>query len=257
MPSSGRERPLRKVLVANRGEIAVRVLRALREMGIRSAAVYSEADRRGLPVVLADEAHPIGAAASTESYLRAEALVELAREIGADAVHPGYGFLAENAEFAAMCGAAGVTFIGPPPEAMAAMGSKIESRRLMRGAGVPVVPGGEEALADLDEAAGFAESVGYPLMLKAAAGGGGKGMRRVDGAEELAAAYRAARSEARASFADDRVYIEKFLVRPRHIEIQVLGDTRGKVVSLGERECSLQRRHQKVVEEAPSPAVTP
>jgi acetyl-CoA carboxylase biotin carboxylase subunit len=256
MPS-GRERPLRKVLVANRGEIAVRILRALRELGIRSAAVYSEPDRRGLPVVLADEAHPIGAAASAESYLRGEALVELAREIGADAIHPGYGFLAENAEFARQCEAGGVTFIGPPAAAMAAMGSKIESRRLMRAAGVPVVPGGEEALADLDAAAAFAEAVGYPVMLKAAAGGGGKGMRRVESGEALAGAYRAARSEARASFADDRVYIEKFLVRPRHIEIQVLGDTHGKLVSLGERECSLQRRHQKVVEEAPSPVVTP
>jgi acetyl-CoA carboxylase biotin carboxylase subunit len=257
MPPSGRDRPLRKVLVANRGEIAVRILRGLRELGIRSAAVYSEPDRCGLPVVLADEAHPIGAASSAESYLRAEALVELALEIGADAVHPGYGFLAENAEFAAMCGAAGIVFIGPPPEAMAAMGSKIESRRLMRAAGVPVVPGGEEALAGLDEAASFAEAIGYPVMLKAAAGGGGKGMRRVENGGQLAAAYRAARSEARASFGDDRVYIEKFLVRPRHIEIQVLGDTHGKIVSLGERECSLQRRHQKVVEEAPSVVVTP
>ena len=245
------------MLVANRGEIAVRILRALRELGIRSAAVYSEPDRRGLPVVLADEAHPIGAAASAESYLRGEALVDLAVEIGADAIHPGYGFLAENADFAARCGDAGIVFIGPSPAAMAAMGSKIESRRLMRAAGVPVVPGGEEALASLDEAAAFAESIGYPVMLKAAAGGGGKGMRRVDSGEELAAAYRAARSEARASFADDRVYIEKFLERPRHIEIQVLGDTHGKLVSLGERECSLQRRHQKVVEEAPSPVVTP
>ncbi len=253
----GSERPLRKVLVANRGEIAVRILRALRELDVRSAAIYSEPDRRGLPVILADEAHPIGAAASAESYLRAEAIIELAREIGADAVHPGYGFLAENAEFAAMCAAAGVVFIGPPAEAMAAMGSKIESRRLMRAAGVPVVPGGEEALGSLDEAAAFAETIGYPVMLKAAAGGGGKGLRRVASADGLAAAYRAARSEARASFADDRVYIEKFLERPRHVEIQVLGDTHGKLVSLGERECSLQRRHQKVVEEAPSPVVTP
>ena len=179
----GRERPLRKVLVANRGEIAVRILRALRELGIRSAAVYSEPDRRGLPVLLADEAHRIGPAASAESYLRAEALVELAREIGADAIHPGYGFLAENAEFAAMCAAAGLVFIGPPPEAMAAMGSKIESRRLMRAAGVPVVPGGEDALDSLDEAAAFAASIGYPVMLKAAAGGGGKGMRRVAAAD--------------------------------------------------------------------------
>ena len=255
MPSPGRERPLRKVLVANRGEIAVRVLRALREVGIRSAAIYSEPDRRGLPVMLADEAHPIGAAASAESYLKAEAIVELAQRIGADAIHPGYGFLSENAEFASMCEAAGVVFIGPCAAAMAAMGSKIESRRLMRAAEVPVVPGGEEALASLEAAAAFAESVGYPVMLKAAAGGGGKGMRRVDDPESLAAAYRAARSEARASFADDRVYIEKFLVRPRHIEIQVLGDEHGNIVSLGERECSLQRRHQKVVEEAPSPVV--
>ena len=255
MPSPGRERPLRKVLVANRGEIAVRILRALREEGLRSAVIYSEPDRRSLPVVLADEAHAIGGAASAESYLRAEAIVELARRIGADAIHPGYGFLSENAEFARLCAAAGVTFIGPPPEAMAAMGSKIESRRLMRAAGVPVVPGGEEALPGLEEATRFAEAIGYPVMLKAAAGGGGKGMRRVNDADALAAAYRAARSEARASFADDRVYIEKFLVRPRHIEIQVLGDEHGKIVSLGERECSLQRRHQKVVEEAPSPVV--
>ncbi len=257
MPSAGRERDLRKVLVANRGEIAVRVLRALRELEIASAVVYSEPDRRGLPVVLADEAYPIGPAPSSESYLRAEAIVELARRIGADAIHPGYGFLAENAEFASRCAAAGVVFIGPPAEAMAAMGSKIESRRLMRAAGVPVVPGGEEALASLEEAAAFADEIGYPVMLKAAAGGGGKGLRLVRTTGDLRSAYRAARSEARASFGDDRVYIEKYLERPRHVEIQVLGDAHGKLVSLGERECSLQRRHQKVVEEAPSPVATP
>ncbi len=254
MPAAGR-RPLGKVLVANRGEIAVRVLRALREAGIATAVVYSDPDRHGLPVVLADEAHRIGPAPSADSYLRGEAIVALARRIGADAIHPGYGFLAENAGFARQCAEAGVVFIGPPPDAIAAMGSKIESRRLMRQAGVPVVPGGDEALDSLAAAESFAAEVGYPVMLKAAAGGGGKGLRRVRAAGELAAAFRAARSEARASFGDDRVYIEKYLERPRHIEIQVLGDEHGNVVSLGERECSLQRRHQKVVEEAPSPVV--
>ncbi|MDH3402334.1 MAG: acetyl-CoA carboxylase biotin carboxylase subunit [Acidobacteriota bacterium] len=250
-----RPKVLEKVLIANRGEIAVRVLRALRELGRRSAVVYSDADRASLPVLLADEAHRIGPAPSAESYLRAEAIVELAREIGADAIHPGYGFLAESARFAALCGAAGVKFIGPPPAAMAAMGSKIESRRLMIAAGVPVVPGGEDPLASPAEAAAAAAAIGYPVMLKAAAGGGGKGMRLVRDADGLAAAYRAARSEARASFGDDAVYLEKLVERPRHVEIQILADEHGNVVSLGERDCSLQRRHQKVVEEAPSPAV--
>jgi len=252
-------RPIRKVLVANRGEIAVRILRALHEPdnehGIRGAVIYSEADRTGLPVLLADEAYPIGPAPSRESYLRAEAIVELAREIGADAIHPGYGFLAENADFARLCREAGVIFIGPPPEAISAMGSKVESRRLMIDAGVPVVPGGRDPVADLDSARAAAEEIGYPVMIKAAAGGGGKGMRRVERAEDLAAAFRGARSEAEASFGDGSVYLEKYLVEPRHIEIQVLADEHGRVVSLGERECSLQRRHQKVVEEAPSPVV--
>jgi acetyl-CoA carboxylase biotin carboxylase subunit len=251
------KRKIRKVLIANRGEIAVRVLRGLRDQGIRVAVVYSEADRRGLPVLLADEAYPIGPAPSAQSYLRGDAIVALAKEIGADAIHPGYGFLSENAGFAQACADAGVIFIGPPPSAIASMGSKVESRRLMIDAGVPVVPGGRDPLKDLEEAQRFAEEVGYPVMLKAAAGGGGKGMRRVPRAEDLPAAFRAARSEALASFGDDAVYIEKFIDEPRHVEIQVLGDHHGRVVSLGERECSLQRRHQKVVEEAPSPIVDP
>ena len=248
-------RRIRKVLIANRGEIAVRVLRGLRELGIRGAVVYSEPDRKNLPVLLADEAYPIGPAPSRESYLRGEAIVELAREIGADAIHPGYGFLSERAEFARLCRDAGVVFIGPPPEAIAAMGSKVESRRLMIDAGVPVVPGGRDPLPDLEGAAAAAGEMGYPVMLKASAGGGGKGMRRVGEPGELAAAYRAARSEAGASFGDDSVYLEKYIEEPRHVEIQVMGDLHGRIVSLGERECSLQRRHQKVVEEAPSPAV--
>ncbi|HSK75744.1 MAG TPA: acetyl-CoA carboxylase biotin carboxylase subunit [Thermoanaerobaculia bacterium] len=248
---------IRKVLIANRGEIAVRILRSLREMGIRGAVIYSEPDRLGLPVLLADEAYPIGPAPSRESYLRGEAIVELAQEIGADAIHPGYGFLSERAGFARLCRDAGITFIGPSPEAIDAMGSKVESRRLMIAAGVPVVPGGKDPLPDLEAAAAAAEVIGYPVMLKAAAGGGGKGMRMIPSAAEMPSSYRAARSEAAASFGDDSVYLEKYIVEPRHVEIQVMGDLHGKVVSLGERECSLQRRHQKVVEEAPSPVVSP
>ncbi|HXU45261.1 MAG TPA: acetyl-CoA carboxylase biotin carboxylase subunit [Thermoanaerobaculia bacterium] len=247
---------LKKVLIANRGEIAVRILRTLREMGIRSAVIYSEPDRKSLPVLLADEAYPIGPAPSRESYLKGDAIVALAREIGADAIHPGYGFLSERAEFARQCRDAGMIFIGPSPEAMDAMGSKVESRRRMIDAGVPVVPGGRDPLPDAESALAFAESIGYPLMLKASAGGGGKGMRRVDSSAEMPAAFRGASSEALASFGDGAVYIEKFVVDPRHVEIQVMGDQNGRVVSLGERECSLQRRHQKVVEEAPSPVVS-
>ncbi|HMB52019.1 MAG TPA: acetyl-CoA carboxylase biotin carboxylase subunit [Thermoanaerobaculia bacterium] len=250
-----KHRPITKILIPNRGEIAVRIIRAAHDLGLAAAVVYSEPDRESLAVRLADEAYPIGPAPSSESYLRAEAIVELASEIGADAVHPGYGFLSERASFARLCRDAGLTFIGPPPEAIAAMGSKTESRRLMMEANVPVVPGGAEPLADLDAAVAEAERIGYPVMLKAAAGGGGKGMRHVETADDLAAAFRAARSEAAASFGDDAVYLERFLVDPRHVEIQVLADQHGRVVSLGERECSLQRRHQKVVEEAPSPVV--
>ena len=248
-------RKIRKILVANRGEIAARVLRACRELDVVGAVIYSDADRAGLPVLLADEAYRIGPAPSNESYLRAGAIIDLAVEIGADAIHPGYGFLAENADFARQATERGVTFIGPPPSAIAAMGSKIESRRLMIDAGVPVVPGGREPLADVSAARAAAEEVSYPLLLKASAGGGGKGMRVVRTPEELPAAFREARSEAAASFGDDTVYVEKLVERPRHVEIQVLGDHHGQVVSLGERECSLQRRHQKVVEEAPSPVV--
>ncbi len=250
-------RPIHKVLIANRGEIAVRIIRALHDLGKRAAVVYSDPDRAGLPVLLADEAHRIGPAASRESYLKAEAIVELAVAIGADAIHPGYGFLSERPHFARLCRDAGVTFIGPSPEAMDAMGSKVESRRRMIDAGVPVVPGGRDPLPELESARAAAETIGYPVMLKAAAGGGGKGMRAVAGEDDLASAFRAARSEALASFGDDAVYLEKLIDRPRHVEIQVLGDEYGKVVSLGERECSLQRRHQKVVEEAPSPVVSP
>lgn len=245
----------RKVLVANRGEIAVRVIRGLRELGIRSAVIYSDVDRQGLPVMLADEAYRIGPAPSRESYLRAGAIVELAAEIEADAIHPGYGFLAENADFARLCREAEIKFIGPSPEAIAEMGSKIESRRMMIEAGVPVVPGGQDTLPTVEAAATFADELGYPVLLKAIAGGGGKGMRVVSSAEELPSAYRAARSESAASFGEDSVYLEKFIEQPRHVEIQILGDEHGRVVSLGERECSLQRRHQKVVEEAPSPVV--
>ncbi len=244
-----------KILIANRGEIAVRVIRAARDLGITSAVVFSDPDRESLPVLLADEAHNVGAAASTESYLKAERIADLAVAIGADAVHPGYGFLAENADFARLCAERGVAFIGPPPEAMARMGSKLESRRLMREAGVAIVPGGELPLETTRDAAAAAAEIGYPVMLKASAGGGGKGMRLVHSAGELESAYRAARSEAAASFGEDAVYLEKYIEQPRHVEIQVMADHHGKVVSLGERECSLQRRHQKVLEEAPSPVV--
>ena len=255
--SQPRRRALGKVLIANRGEIAVRILRGLRELDIRTAVIYSDADRAGLPVLLSDEAYRIGPAPSAESYLRADAIVDLAVEIGADAIHPGYGFLAERAEFAERIEAAGLQLIGPPARAIASMGSKLESRRLMIEAGVPVVPGADAALDEAEEARAVAESIGYPVMLKASAGGGGKGMRLIREPEELGPALRATRSEAKASFGDDAVYLERYIERPRHVEIQILGDHHGKVVSLGERECSLQRRHQKVVEEAPSTVVDP
>ncbi|MEM7582611.1 MAG: acetyl-CoA carboxylase biotin carboxylase subunit [Acidobacteriota bacterium] len=248
-------REIKKVLVANRGEIAVRVLRGCRELGIRGAVVYSDADRAGLPVLLADEAYRIGPAPSSESYLRGEAIVDLAVEIGADAIHPGYGFLSENAGFARYAAQRGVIFIGPPASAIDAMGSKIESRRIMIDAGVAVVPGGRDPVSDEAAAAVAADEIGYPVLLKASAGGGGKGMRLVGSAAELSAAFREARSEAMSSFGDDTVYVEKFVEEPRHIEIQVLADHHGHTVSLGERECSIQRRHQKVIEEAPSPVV--
>jgi acetyl-CoA carboxylase biotin carboxylase subunit len=243
----------RKVLVANRGEIAVRVIRALREFGIASVAVYSDADRAALHVRMADEAVHLGAADSRESYLNIPKVVAAATRTGAEAVHPGYGFLSENADFAQACVDAGLTFIGPPPEAIRKMGSKTAARALAQQAGVPTVPGAPGAVSDLGEALEIAARVGYPVLLKAAAGGGGKGMRLVATPEEMAAAIRDASSEAERAFHDARVYIEKAVIRPRHVEIQVLGDSYGHLIHLGERECSLQRRHQKVIEESPSP----
>ena len=249
--------PFGKVLIANRGEIAVRVIRACRELGIKTVAVFSEADRESLHVLLADEAVPIGPPPATESYLVIDKLIAAARATGAEAVHPGYGFLAENAKFAQACLDAGLTFIGPPPAAIRAMGDKMAARRVAIKMGVPVVPGTEQPVADDAEAARVAERVGYPVMVKAAMGGGGKGMRLVRAPGDLAGALRAARSEAGAAFGDAAVYIERYVEEPRHIEIQVLADAHGGVVYLGERECSIQRRHQKLVEESPSSFVTP
>jgi acetyl-CoA carboxylase biotin carboxylase subunit len=248
-------RPFQRVLVANRGEIAVRVIRGCHERGLEAVAVYSDADAEALHVRLADAAYRIGPAASAESYLRSDKLLEVAEQAGCDAIHPGYGFLSENARFAQAVIDAGLVWIGPPPSAIDAMGEKTSARRLLRAAGVPVVPGTVEPLADAAEARSVALEIGLPVMLKAAAGGGGKGMRRVDRADDLDNALQAAQSEARKSFGDDSVYVEKFVVRPRHIEIQVLADSHGNVVHLYERDCSIQRRHQKVVEEAPSPAL--
>ena len=248
---------IRKVLIANRGEIALRIIRACRELGIRSVAVYSDADRLSPHVLAADEAYRIGPPPSAESYLRADVLVETALRAGCDAIHPGYGFLAERAHFAAAVEQAGLAFIGPPAEAITAMGDKTEARRRMIAAGVPVVPGTAEPLPDAARAAVAAREIGFPVLLKAAAGGGGKGMRVVRTPEELPRAFEAAGNEARSAFGDDSIYIEKYLEGPRHIEVQILADAHGNVVHLGERECSIQRRHQKLVEEAPSPALTP
>ncbi len=246
----------RKVLVANRGEIAVRVIRALRETGIASVAVYSDVDRASLAVQLADEAAHLGPAAASESYLRIDKIIAAAHSHRADAIHPGYGFLSENAEFAEACAAAGIVFIGPPAAAIRQMGSKTAARQLAIAAGAPVVPGTVSAVTNLDDAKRTAEQLGYPVLLKASAGGGGKGMRRVDRAEDLEAAIRDASSEALRAFHNGDVYIEKLVVEPRHIEIQVLGDQHGNLIHLGERECSIQRRHQKVIEECPSPVMS-
>ncbi|GIK71564.1 MAG: acetyl-CoA carboxylase biotin carboxylase subunit [Chloroflexota bacterium] len=244
----------KKVLVANRGEIAVRVLRACEERGISTVAVFSEADRTALHVRYANEAYLIGPAPSRESYLRIDKIIDVARKSGADAIHPGYGFLSERAEFAAACRDAGITFIGPSPEAIEAMGDKITARESVRKRGVPLVPGTEKGLHDEDLVAAASE-IGYPIMIKAAAGGGGKGMRAVYDAGAIESAIGAARREAMAAFGNDEVYLEKLITSARHIEFQILADSHGNTISLGERECSIQRRHQKLIEEAPSVAV--
>jgi acetyl-CoA carboxylase biotin carboxylase subunit len=247
----------KKVLIANRGEIAIRVTRACRELGIHSVAVFSDADRDSLHVFLADEAYNIGPAPSIESYLRGDKILEVAKKAGVDAIHPGYGFLSENADFARRCAEAGITFIGPTPENMDAMGDKLSAKALMKQAKVPTVPGSDGAVETVEEAKVIAREIGLPVIIKASAGGGGKGMRVVRAAEEIDSAFRACRSEGQNYFADPTVYIEKFVTDPKHIEIQVFGDKHGNVIHLFERECSVQRRHQKIIEESPSPSVPP
>jgi acetyl-CoA carboxylase biotin carboxylase subunit len=237
----------KKVLIANRGEIAVRVIRACRELRIASVAVFSDVDRAALHVSQADEAYSIGPAAARESYLNTARILEAARRSGADAIHPGYGFLSENAAFARACTEAGLKFIGPPPAAIELMGSKTRARRAMQAAGIPMVPGSTQGLS-LPQAETLAATIGFPVMIKAAAGGGGKGMRLVRTAAELRSGFETAQSEALSAFNDQEVYLEKFIENPRHIEIQVLGDEHGNLIYLGERECSVQRRHQKVSE---------
>jgi propionyl-CoA carboxylase alpha chain len=247
----------KKILVANRGEIACRVMRTAKAMGIATVAVYSDADARAPHVLMADEAVRLGPAPAAESYLKAELILLAARETGADCIHPGYGFLSERESFARACAEAGIAFVGPPPAAIAAMGDKIESKKLAKAAGVNVVPGFLGEIADTDEAVRIAGEIGYPVMMKASAGGGGKGMRLAYSEQDVREGFEATKREGLASFGDDRVFIEKFIESPRHIEVQVIGDQHGNIVYLGERECSIQRRHQKVVEEAPSPFVTP
>ncbi len=247
----------RRVLVANRGEIAIRVIRACRDLGISPVAVYSEADRDALHVTLADDAIEIGPAHATKSYLLPDAIVEAARRSGADAVHPGYGFLSEDPRLPAACDAAGVTFVGPPADVIAAVGDKVQARAAAIAAGVPVVPGSDGRVSSAEQAHDAAEAIGFPVMLKAAAGGGGRGIRVVEAAEGLDDAYRTATNEAAAAFGDGGLFIEKLLVRPRHVEVQVLADGHGNVIHLGERDCSVQRRKQKLIEEAPAPGLDP
>ncbi len=247
----------KKVLIANRGEIALRVIRACRELDIQTVAVYSEADRESLHVRFADDDVCIGPAPARESYLKIPRLIAAAEIAGADAIHPGYGFLAENAEFAETCAASNITFIGPTADQIRLMGDKATARRTMAEVGVPIVPGTPGPVEDVEEALGFAREIGFPVIIKAAAGGGGKGMRVANDADDFARAFQLARSEALSAFGSGDVYVEKYLARPRHIEFQILGDTHGNVIHLGERDCSVQRRHQKLIEEAPSPAMTP
>jgi acetyl-CoA carboxylase biotin carboxylase subunit len=247
----------KKVLIANRGEIALRIVRACHELGVKTVAVYSEVDRESLHVRFADEEVCIGPAPARESYLNIPRIIAAAEITGAEAIHPGYGFLAENAEFSEICARSGLTFIGPTPEQIRAMGDKATARKMMMAAGVPTVPGSEDIIDDPVEAARVADEIGYPIMIKASAGGGGKGMRIASGPDGFARAFTTARTEAEAAFGNPGVYLERCFIRPRHIEIQVFGDRHGRVMHFGERECSIQRRHQKLVEEAPSPAVTP
>jgi len=253
--SANKIRPIRKVLIANRGEIALRIIRACREKGIATVAVYSDADRAALHVLHADEAYRLGPAPAAESYLRGDLILEIARKTGTDAIHPGYGFLSENAAFAEACESAGVIFIGPPASAMRMLGSKTKARQAADAAGMPRVPGSVKGLASIEEAHTVAREIGYPVMLKAAAGGGGKGMRAVTADSELGEAFTSACSEAERSFGSGEVYLEKLIQQPRHIEIQLIADHHGHCFYLGERECSVQRRHQKVIEEAPSAVV--
>ena len=245
------------VLIANRGEIAVRVIRTCREMGLKTVAVYSDADIAAPHVRMADAAYRLGPAPSSESYLRTDLILDIAKQSASDALHPGYGFLSENSAFARACEKAGVTWIGPSPDAIDAMGDKTAARALMEKANVPMAPGTTDAVADMDEVRRVSDGIGYPVLLKAAAGGGGKGMRIVEAPDELESAFHAATREAQAAFGDGRVFVEKYIVQPRHIEIQVLGDQHGNLIHLHERECSIQRRHQKVIEEAPSSALSP
>src|SRR3954471_13854377 len=246
----------KKVLIANRGEIALRVICACRELGVSTVAVYSEADRNSLHVRFADEAVCIGPARSSESYLNIPHVISAAEITDVDAIHPGYGFLSENANFAEVCEASKITFIGPTPEMLRLMGEKEQARRAMSQAGLPIVPGSDGLLADSDAAIPEAERIGYPVIIKASAGGGGRGMRVVRNRDELVPAFETARNEAQQAFGVPDVYLEKFIERPRHIEFQVLGDQHGNVLHLGERECSIQRRHQKLIEESPSPGIT-
>jgi acetyl-CoA/propionyl-CoA carboxylase, biotin carboxylase, biotin carboxyl carrier protein len=249
--------PFGKVLVANRGEIAVRVFRTLRELGIATVAVYSEADRTSLHASVADEAYLVGPGAPSESYLNQERIIDAARNAGAEAIHPGYGFLAENASFARACADAGFVWIGPPPEAIDVMGSKVAARELMRSAGVPIIPGTTEPVTSAAEVSRLGDEFGWPLAIKASAGGGGKGLKVVESAGEAERAFAAAQREGESYFADSTVYVEKFIADPRHVEVQVLADDHGNVLHLGERDCTIQRRHQKLIEETPSPAVGP
>jgi acetyl-CoA carboxylase biotin carboxylase subunit len=247
----------KKILIANRGEIALRVIRACRELGVQTVAVYSEADRESLHVRFADDDVCIGPAPSRESYLRIPRIIAAAEITGADAIHPGYGFLAENAEFAEICAASNLTFIGPTVEQIQIMGNKASARKAMSDVGVPIVPGTPGPVEDSETALEFAKSIGFPVIIKASAGGGGKGMRVARDADDFARSFQLARSEALSAFGNGDVYVEKYLERPRHIEFQIMGDRHGNVIHLGERDCSVQRRHQKLIEEAPSPAVTP